>query len=328
MTKKDICFALKNQEYNPKIKEGELVGIAIQTWRDYIWSSCGYLMVPNDPEAIQNLEKKKLSQEHFFHLGTKMRLEEFTEDVISDEGKKLGTIGKKKIYIEDPEWGKKVELLYCKSMNFFVPTKVVKNENKLLHVEIEPMNFYENGFINKLIFQGEKINQYRDLIVRNLGKEFKIPLSIFDDNPKLPIDTDKWGEYEKVGLAEKKNNDRPEKTISEIKNSLEKYYRKNDIKMMKLSEEDKEFMDIVFNSGKKQNSNDFFDPYDKQKIEQVKIYLQSNNTKSLDYSELIGVQKDKNNFNWTPWLIGGTISFLVIILFFVIKKKWKKSYVK
>ena len=60
-------------------------------------------MVPNDQVAIQNLEKKRLSQEYFFFLETDMRVEEFTEDVISDEGKKLGTIGKKKIYVEDSD---------------------------------------------------------------------------------------------------------------------------------------------------------------------------------------------------------------------------------
>lgn len=34
MVKKTIHFALKSQEHNPKIKEGELIGIAIQTWRN------------------------------------------------------------------------------------------------------------------------------------------------------------------------------------------------------------------------------------------------------------------------------------------------------
>ena len=101
--KKNICFGLKNQEYNPKIKEGELVGIAIQTWHDCVWSSCGYLMVTSDPKAIQNLEKERGSQEYFFQLESEMRVEEFTEDVISEEEKKLGTIGKKKIYVEDPD---------------------------------------------------------------------------------------------------------------------------------------------------------------------------------------------------------------------------------
>lgn len=59
-------------------------------------------MLPNDQEAIQNLEKRNTSQEYFFHLDTKIRVEDFKEDVISDEGKKLGVIGKKKIYVEDP----------------------------------------------------------------------------------------------------------------------------------------------------------------------------------------------------------------------------------
>jgi hypothetical protein len=105
MTKKikNIGFLPKNQKDCPKIKEGELTGIAIQTWHNYIWSSCGYLMLPNDQEAIQNLEKRRTSQEYFFHLDTEMRVEEFEEDVISDEGKKLGTIGKKKVYVEDPQ---------------------------------------------------------------------------------------------------------------------------------------------------------------------------------------------------------------------------------
>ena len=69
-----------------------------------------------------------------------------------------------------------------------MPRKVIQNENNLLHIEIEPMNFYEEGPIDKLILTGEKINQYRDLIVGNLGKEFKIELPIFAD-PKLLIDT-------------------------------------------------------------------------------------------------------------------------------------------
>lgn len=59
-------------------------------------------MLPNDQEAIQNLEKRNTSQEYFFHLDAEMRVEDFKEDVISDEGKKLGVIGKKKIYVEDP----------------------------------------------------------------------------------------------------------------------------------------------------------------------------------------------------------------------------------
>ena len=46
----------------------------------------GYLMVANDLAAIQNLEKKRGSQEYFFQLEVEMRVEEFTEDVISNEG--------------------------------------------------------------------------------------------------------------------------------------------------------------------------------------------------------------------------------------------------
>lgn len=74
-------------------------------------------------------------------------------------------------------------------MNYFTPTKVIKNENNLLHVEIEPMDFYEHGLIDKLIFQGEKINQYRDLVAGNLGKEFEVHLHISKDDPRFPIDT-------------------------------------------------------------------------------------------------------------------------------------------
>lgn len=286
---KDIKFSLKDQEHNPKIKEGELVGIAIQTWNNYVWSSCGYLMVPNDPEAIQKLEKKKLGQESFFWLKAEMRVEEIKKGEVFYEGEKPSLIGKKKVYVEDPDWGKKFKLIYCHVMKRFIPTKVVKNENNLLHVQIEPMSFWAHGggSIDKLIFQGEKINKYRDLVAGNLGKEFKISLHIIDDDPKLPIDTDKWGKYEKIELAgEQKTNDRPEVPISKIKNSLEKYYQKKDIKVMKLSDEDKELMDIVFNDGQKKSSRDFLDSYDRQKFEQTKIYLQSNNKKSLEYSEL------------------------------------------
>jgi hypothetical protein len=57
---------------------------------------------------------------------------------------------------------------------------------------------------------------------------------------------------------------------------------------MKLSDEDQEFLDIVFNSGEKKTSNNFPKRYDKQRFEQVKLYLQSNNKKSLDYLELTG----------------------------------------
>jgi len=110
-------------------------------------------------------------------------------------------------------------------MEYFVPKKVVKNENNLLHVEIEPMEFLIDGVIDKLIFKGGKINQYRNLIAENLGKEFKISLHTFFDDPKLPIDTNRWGEkYERIELAEKKTGGRPEKSYPEIKQSLEKYY--------------------------------------------------------------------------------------------------------
>ena len=290
---KNICFLPKGKEHNPNIKEGNLVGIAIQTWRDYVWSSCGYLMVPNDPAAIQFLEEKKISQNYFFHLEAEMRVEDFTEDVISDEGKKLGTIGKKKVYVENPDWGRKVKLIYFTSMRYFVPKKVVKNENNLLHVEIEPMDFYEHGLIDKLIFTGEKINQYRNLVAENLGKEFKVSLHIFKDDPTQPIDTNNWGEkYEKIGLSEE-SNDRPEKTASELRKDLAEYYRKNDIKSTKLSEEDKELLDIVFNGGKKKKSDTFSERRDKQKYEQIKICIDSNDKKSLDYYELIGVSESE-----------------------------------
>ena len=285
---KNICFALKSQEHNPKIKEGNLVGIAIQTWHNYIWSSCGYLMVPNDPVAIQNLEKKKSSQEHFFHLQTEMRVEKINEELFDDKGEKILFLGKNKVYVEDPDWGKKIKLLYCRSMNYFTPTKVIKNENNLLHVEIEPMDFYEHGLIDKLIFQGEKINQYRDLVAGNLGKEFEVHLHISKDDPRFPIDTNNWGDkYEKIELAQEKKNSRPEKSVPELKQSLEDYYRKNDIKSMKLSDEDQELMDIIFNDGKKKPASDFPNRYDRQRFEQVKIILKSNGKNSLDYSELI-----------------------------------------
>jgi len=96
MTKQLFSFRLKDQEQNPKIKEGELIGISIQSCRDLIWSNCGYLLVSNDKEAIQNLEKER-EEPHYFQLETEIRAEgQFMEDVISDEGKKLGQIGKEK----------------------------------------------------------------------------------------------------------------------------------------------------------------------------------------------------------------------------------------
>ncbi|MCE8159213.1 MAG: hypothetical protein I3270_02240 [Candidatus Moeniiplasma glomeromycotorum] len=288
MVKKTIRFALKSQEHNPKIKEGKLIGIAIQTWRNWVWSSCGYLMLPNDQEAIQNLEKRNTSQEYFFHLDTKIRVEDFKEDVISDEGKKLGVIGKKKIYVEDPNWGQKIKLIYPCTIHYFVPKKVVRNENNLLQVEIEPMEFYVDGLIDELIFTGAKINQYRELITQNLGKEFKMPVPIFNE-VKNQIDTKEWiGEEDKIELVERKTGDRPEKTIPELRESLTEYYRNKGIKSIKLSDEDKEFLDIVFNSGEKKTSDNYSKRYDKQKFEQVKLYLQSNGKKSLDYLELTG----------------------------------------
>nr|CAG8507105.1 8349_t:CDS:10 [Entrophospora candida] len=194
----NICFALKDQEHNPKIKEGEL--------------------------TIQSLEKKKISQENFFWLETEMRVEEIKEDLFTDKGE-----------------------------------KVVKNESNLLEVEIEPMDFYEEGLIDKLIFQGEKINQYRDLIVRNLGKEFKMSnRSFILGTPKQPINTNKWKEEDKIELSEKKKtNGRPEKSISEIGSSLAGYYQENNIKSAKLSDEDQKFLDLVFNSGEKKSEKDF-----------------------------------------------------------------------
>jgi len=65
---------------------------------------------------------------------------------------------------------------------------VIKNENNLLHVEIEPMEFYKEGMIDKLIFTGEKINQYRDLVAENLGKEFKMRQPIFGSPPSINTD--------------------------------------------------------------------------------------------------------------------------------------------
>jgi len=62
---------------------------------------------------------------------------------------------------------------------------------------------------------------------------------------------------------------------------------------MKLSAEDKEFLDIVFNDGKNRRSDTFSDSRDRQKFEQVKIYLKSNNKKTLTYSEL----SDSSNIN-------------------------------
>ncbi|MEG7978624.1 MAG: hypothetical protein NY202_01585 [Mollicutes bacterium UO1] len=96
MTKNFFSFRLKDQEQNPKIKEGELIGIPIQSCRDLVWGNCGYLLISNNKEAIQNLEKAR-GEPHYFQLETEIRAEgQFMEDVISEEGEKLGQIGKKK----------------------------------------------------------------------------------------------------------------------------------------------------------------------------------------------------------------------------------------
>lgn len=89
-------------------------------------------------------------------------------------------------------------------------------------------------------------------------------------------------------MVERKTGDRPEKTIPELREFLTGYYRNKGIKSIKLSDEDKEFLDIVFNSGEKKTSDNYSKRYDKQKFEQVKLYLQSNGKKSLDYLELTG----------------------------------------
>ena len=70
---------------------------------------------------------------------------------------------------------------------------------------------------------------------------------------------------------EGKNQPKPEKTPFELKEILAKYYRENDIKTVKLSDEDKEFMDIFFNSGERKRSDTFSNRGDKQKLEQIKI---------------------------------------------------------
>ena len=311
MVSKKLNFKLKDPKFNPEIKERQLIGIAIQTWHDYVWSSCGYLMLSNDQIGLEKL-KKTLHQDHFFHLDTDMRVEDFTEDVISDEGRKLGTIGKKKIYVEDSYWAQKIKLVYINSIEYFIPKTVIQNENNLLHVEIEPINFYHDGLIDKLIFTGEKINQYRNLINQNLGKEFKMPMPIFYEPPS--INTNEWIEKRhQIELVEEPPIDRPEKTVLEIKNDLEKYYRENSIKMinMELSEENEEVMNIIFNNGKKKSSNGFPNRRDKQKLEQVKIYLKSNNKESLTYSDLILVSDDNNSHNPNS---GVTITLLIIVL--------------
>lgn len=79
-------------------------------------------------------------------------------------------------------------MIYPCTIHYFVPKKVVRNENNLLQVEIEPMEFYVDGLIDELIFTGAKINQYRELITQNLGKEFKMPVPIFNE-VKNQIDT-------------------------------------------------------------------------------------------------------------------------------------------
>src|SRR4051812_33710678 len=102
MTKKIFYFKLKSQTHYPKIQEGQLIGIAIQSFNNFIHGNCGYLFFSNNQETtkiIQNFEKKR-NQEHFFKLEDEMTIEEFKEDIVSNEGENLGMIGRKKIYVE------------------------------------------------------------------------------------------------------------------------------------------------------------------------------------------------------------------------------------
>jgi len=85
--------------------------------------------------------------------------------------------------------------------------------------------------------------------------------------------------------------------------------------MIKLSDEDKELMDIVFNSGKKQSSNTFSNRHDRQKLEQVKIYLKSNNKETLSYSELStgsSINPSHNSNEGNNGISGGEIVLLIV----------------
>ncbi|CAG8538965.1 6482_t:CDS:2, partial [Racocetra persica] len=238
----DDLKLVPDQEQNPKIKEGELVGIPIQSCHDLIWSNCGYLLVFNDKETIKFLEKER-DEPHYFQLETEIRAEgQFMEDIF-----------------------------YYGELKYFVPTNIIESQNNFLKISIEPKQYY-SGLVDTLTFQGEKINQYRDFIELS---------------------------------DEKTTSHKPEKTIPEIKKDLEKYYRENNIKSIKLSDEDKELMDIVFNSGEKKVSNTFSNRRDKQKLEQVKIYLKSNNKEILNYSELgdssiVNPSRNSNKGNGEP----------------------------
>lgn len=316
MTKKIISFRLKDQEQNPKIKEGELVGIPIQSCHDLIWSNCGYLLVFNDKETIKFLEKER-DEPHYFQLETEIRAEgQFMEDVISDEGKKLGKIGKEKWYVEDSNWGDKIEIFYYGELKYFVPTNIIESQNNFLKISIEPKQYY-SGLVDTLTFQGEKINQYRDLLVKNYGKKFKIVGKKFTFDKSLLEDKD----WDSIELSdEKTTSHKPEKTIPEIKKDLEKYYRENNIKSIKLSDEDKELMDIVFNSGEKKASNTFSNRRDKQKLEQVKIYLKNNNKEFLNYSELgdSSIINPSRNSNKGNGVSSGEIVLIIVCVVAVV----------
>jgi hypothetical protein len=83
---------------------------------------------------------------------------------------------------------------------------------------------------------------------------------------------------------------------------------------MKLSVEDKEFLDIVFNNGKNRRSDTFSDSRDRQKFEQVKIYLKSNNKEILTYSELSDSSNANSSHNFNKENKNGMGSGIITLL--------------
>ncbi|CAJ0866008.1 13960_t:CDS:2 [Entrophospora sp. SA101] len=187
-----------------------------------------------------------------------------TEERIIKMKKPNQTYYQAQIQQVNPGSRQNIKFLYCKSMRYFMPQKVIRNESNLLHIEIEPMDFYEKAYKHK------------------------------------------------IELAEDCN--KPEKSAPELKKIVTEYYREKDIKMMKLNAEDKEFLDIVFNDGKNRRSDTFSGSRDRQKFEQVKIYLKSNNKETLTYSELSDSSNTNpsRNPNKGNSISGGEITLLIV----------------
>ncbi|CAJ0842052.1 10727_t:CDS:2 [Entrophospora sp. SA101] len=131
---------------------------------------------------------------------------------------------------------------------------------------------------------------------------------------KKPNQTYYQAQIQQVNPGSTEDCNKPEKSAPELKKIVTEYYREKDIKMMKLNAEDKEFLDIVFNDGKNRRSDTFSGSRDRQKFEQVKIYLKSNNKETLTYSELSDSSNTNpsRNPNKGNSISGGEITLLIV----------------